>query len=239
MPTPKGNKKISGLDFQDTSTFPEDVDIRPMMSNLPPPAATAASSQLQRNKTERNRLQLLMRTDTLLSSSSKGSGGGGRKKMGLRERWNTWMINEGAKRVFFVLFLFLHLLVVVFGFLTYQLKDNSVGARAMMGVTFRELSLSFLIASTAFTDWLVLSDRSNGGTGTSRRRDIHPPSRLPELYIAPSKNPSERPNPIRQECKLPQSSRMVHRLLHPRPFVPLPSASPLLLTLTNPTHQTS
>jgi hypothetical protein len=51
------------------------------------------------------------------------------------------MINEGGKRLFFFSWIFLHLLVAVFGFLNYQLKDNLTTARAMFGITFNAFSL--------------------------------------------------------------------------------------------------
>lgn len=46
------------------------------------------------------------------------------------------MINEGGRQIFFGVWIFLHLLVAVFGFFHYQLKDNSEGARAIFGITF-------------------------------------------------------------------------------------------------------
>jgi len=46
------------------------------------------------------------------------------------------MINEGGKRLFFAVWIFLHLLVAVFGVLNYGLKDNLTQARALFGVTF-------------------------------------------------------------------------------------------------------
>jgi hypothetical protein len=52
------------------------------------------------------------------------------------------MINEGGKRLFFFIWVFLHLLVAVFGFINYQLKDNLTTARATFGVTFGAFSLA-------------------------------------------------------------------------------------------------
>ncbi|EDR10316.1 NADPH oxidase B [Laccaria bicolor S238N-H82] len=54
----------------------------------------------------------------------------------LREKFSIWMINEGGRQLFFGTWIFLHLLVAVFGFMNYQLKDNLVDARALFGVTF-------------------------------------------------------------------------------------------------------
>ncbi|KAF7313920.1 NAD(P)H oxidase isoform 2 [Mycena chlorophos] len=49
---------------------------------------------------------------------------------------NLWMINEGQRHIFFVVFLFLHALAATLGFLHYFFKDNLVGARAEYGITF-------------------------------------------------------------------------------------------------------
>ncbi|KIJ42250.1 hypothetical protein M422DRAFT_60376 [Sphaerobolus stellatus SS14] len=54
----------------------------------------------------------------------------------LRERWAHWMVNEGGRRLFLFTWVFLHILVGIFGFANYQLKDNSVTARATFGITF-------------------------------------------------------------------------------------------------------
>ena len=88
---------------------------------------------LQRNKTERRRLQGLQRTTTTTSSPVKPY-----VPQTTMEKYNHWMINEGGRRMFFFVFLFLHALVIAFGFMHYQLKDNSVGARATFGITFRK-----------------------------------------------------------------------------------------------------
>jgi len=49
---------------------------------------------------------------------------------------NIWLINEGGRQLCFGVWIFLHLLVAVFGFINYQLKDNLVTARAAFGITF-------------------------------------------------------------------------------------------------------
>lgn len=87
---------------------------------------------LQRNKTERRRLQGLQRSDT--SAASKG--GPPRPARGWRQRFDVWMINEGGRQLFFGVWILLHLLVAIFGFMHYQLKDNAEGARAVFGITF-------------------------------------------------------------------------------------------------------
>lgn len=120
----------SGYDFSDGKV--------PSLDQHPDMAATYAvpgtqPSHLQRNKTERRRLQGLQRSNTTVSTKSLVY-----KPNSWREKWDHWMINEGGKRLFFAAFLLLHALVIAFGFMHYSLKDNSVGARSIFGVTFRK-----------------------------------------------------------------------------------------------------
>ena len=46
------------------------------------------------------------------------------------------MINEGGRQLFFGVWIFLHMLVAVLGWMHYSLKDNLVTARATFGITF-------------------------------------------------------------------------------------------------------
>ncbi|KAI0049542.1 NADPH oxidase B [Auriscalpium vulgare] len=113
--------RTDGLDFSDRGPA---LDSYPDVNGVQP-------SHLQRNKTERRRLQGLQRSNT---SSSKAPVVF--KPTTMREKWNKWMINEGGRRIFFFVWIFLHLIVYAFGFLHYGLKDNLTGARALFGITF-------------------------------------------------------------------------------------------------------
>jgi len=97
-----------------------------------PDLADKGGAHLQRNKTERRRLQGLQRTLTNVSSF--------KVKTANEQTWgykfNLWMINEGGRQLFFGTWIFLHLLVTVFGFIHYSTKDNLVTARATFGITF-------------------------------------------------------------------------------------------------------
>ncbi|KIK07073.1 hypothetical protein K443DRAFT_673646 [Laccaria amethystina LaAM-08-1] len=116
--------RTSGFDFSDNAPNGN-------LEQHPDLAANAAQPvHLQRNKTERRRLQGLQRS--LTASSMKKPA----EPKTLRERFGIWMINEGGRQLFFGVWIFLHLLVAVFGFINYQLKDNLVDARALFGVTF-------------------------------------------------------------------------------------------------------
>jgi hypothetical protein len=116
--------RTSGFDFSDNAPNGN-------LEQHPDLAANAAQPvHLQRNKTERRRLQGLQRS--LTASSMKKPA----EPKTLRERFSIWMINEGGRQLFFGTWIFLHLLVAVFGFINYQLKDNLVDARALFGVTF-------------------------------------------------------------------------------------------------------
>ncbi|KII91666.1 hypothetical protein PLICRDRAFT_38486 [Plicaturopsis crispa FD-325 SS-3] len=119
------SKRSSGLDFSDrNNTMDEHPDMNSYGSGVQP-------SHLQRNKTERRRLQGLQRTTTNASAPAVPRG-----PLTLSDRFSVWMINEGGRRMFFGVWILLHLLVAVFGFLNYQLKDNNVTARATFGITY-------------------------------------------------------------------------------------------------------
>jgi hypothetical protein len=116
-------RRSSGLDFSDGRAPVRLTDQHPDLQDTGKP-------HLQRNKTERRRLQGLQRTLT------NGSMMAPPRPTTPMSRFNLWMINEGGRRLFFGVWIFLHLLVAVLGFLHYQIKDNLVGARATFGITF-------------------------------------------------------------------------------------------------------
>jgi NADPH oxidase 2 len=123
----------SGLDFSDGA------HALPLGDN-PDVKFDADASQpahLRRNKTERRRLQGLQRFNNAIPVTTTSY-----QPKSFWEKWDRWMINEGGKRIFFFAWIFLHLLVAVFGFLNYQLKDNLVTARATFGITFGAFSLA-------------------------------------------------------------------------------------------------
>lgn len=93
------------------------------------------SGRLQRNRTERVRLQTLMRSDSPSLASVRPTN---LKLLKLKERWDHWMVNDGGRQLFFAVWIFLHFLVVLFGFMNYQLKDNLTTARSTFGMGYRE-----------------------------------------------------------------------------------------------------
>ncbi|KAJ7479697.1 NADPH oxidase [Mycena latifolia] len=113
-------KRSSGLDFSDGS------------SGLPAYAPDVSDVD-RRNKAERARLQGLQ----LPTAAPKGRvrhDPSRPKKLG--EKISIWLINDGRQRIFFAVFLFMHLLVAALGFAHYGLKDNLNNARARFGITF-------------------------------------------------------------------------------------------------------
>ncbi|TFK31836.1 NADPH oxidase [Crucibulum laeve] len=122
--------RSSGLDFSDGRSPNAQLDQHPDLSG-DYAAGNVQPSHLQRNKTERRRLQGLQRTNTTTSVTRTPP-----EARTMMQKYKVWMINEGGRQMFFGIWVFLHLLVAVFGFLNYQLKDNSVGARATFGITF-------------------------------------------------------------------------------------------------------
>ena len=113
------------LDFSDGAQFPDEHLDMKYDAGVPQPA------HLQRNKTERRRLQGLQRSNSAVPVNATPY-----VPRTIREKWDRWMINEGGKRLFFFVWILLHLLVAVFGFAHYGLKDNLTGARATFGITF-------------------------------------------------------------------------------------------------------
>ncbi|KDQ56700.1 hypothetical protein JAAARDRAFT_132160 [Jaapia argillacea MUCL 33604] len=124
-----GLKRSSGLDFRDRANT--QLDQHPDLSNSYSNGATQPG-HLQRNKTERRRLQGLQR----INSNDGVRPATPFEPVTWKEKWDAWMINEGGKRLFFFVYIFLHILVAAFGFMNYQLRDNSVTARAIFGITF-------------------------------------------------------------------------------------------------------
>jgi NADPH oxidase 2 len=120
----RSRPRDDGFDFSDGPQPP--LEAHPDMDSYAPQPA-----YLQRNRTERTRLQDLQRSNT---SSTKSVAPYEPKTF--KDKWNLWMINEGGKRLFFAIWVFLHILVAIFGFFNYGLKDNLTAARALFGVTF-------------------------------------------------------------------------------------------------------
>ncbi|KAF9451093.1 NADPH oxidase isoform 2 [Macrolepiota fuliginosa MF-IS2] len=122
-------KRSSGLDFSDGRNPMVQLQQHPDLDNT---FGGSQPSHLQRNKTERRRLQGLQRSNTVGSITRPAPN----QPKSFKQKLDLWMINEGGRQLFFGIWIFLHLLVAVFGFLNYQLKDNSVNARNTFGVTF-------------------------------------------------------------------------------------------------------
>ncbi|KAF8267727.1 FAD-binding domain-containing protein [Lactarius quietus] len=140
------------FDFSDgrRSQFEEHLDLKMDANGVQP-------AHLQRNKTERRRLQGLQRSNTATSHVVKPY-----EPKTFMEKWQHWMINEGGKRIFFFVWIFLHLLVIAFGALNYGLKDNLTNARATFGVTYitaRSAALVLHIDNLTFhkaTAWSIV-----------------------------------------------------------------------------------
>ena len=86
---------------------------------------------LQRNVSERKRMQGLQRKLTNASSIMSPP-----TERTLKEKFKIWLINEGSRQIFFGTWIFLHILVIVFGFIFYALSDNLEDARATFGITY-------------------------------------------------------------------------------------------------------
>jgi hypothetical protein len=128
MPVNFANRS-SGLDFSDNADLSS-------LEQHPDVNAYSSGKQLQRNKTERRRIQGLQR----VASVTKGLKAPVVPTT-FREKWRLWMINDGGRKMFFGVWIFLHMLVFALGMMNYLLKDNLVGARHTFGITYRAFSL--------------------------------------------------------------------------------------------------
>jgi NADPH oxidase 2 len=129
MYTSNKSKRSSGLDFSDRE-YELSLYQRPDVLDYYYQAGPNPS-HLMRNKTERRRLQ-----DMQKSGGVKNIPKGPYKPTTLKQRWKLWMINDGGKRLFLFVWAFLHLLVGVFGYMTYQMKDNYNNARTTFKMGF-------------------------------------------------------------------------------------------------------
>jgi NADPH oxidase 2 len=118
------DKRSSGLDFSDRGG----PGVHPDMPNFDGGQEPAF---LQRNKSERRRLQGLQRSNTAASKDKTP-----RPPMTFKQKFDLWMINEGGRRLFFFLFIFLQLVVVVLGFFNYDFNEDFSNARATFGITY-------------------------------------------------------------------------------------------------------
>lgn len=99
-------------------------------SSFPDDAASARASTFTATS-ERSRWPPLTRM--LMSGEMSGEPP---RDLTLKERFDVWMVNEGYRRLFIVVFAFLHLMIFAFAFLNFDLKDNLTGARTTFGITY-------------------------------------------------------------------------------------------------------
>lgn len=127
--------RTSGMDFSDgrRGGFGPEKDVYLGSGDR---RSRPGPAHLARNKTERGRLQGLMQKGQQVTRAVVPTNP---KVLRLKERWDYWMVNDGARQLFLGVWTFLHLIVFAFGFMNYQLKDNLTIARATFGYGYREL----------------------------------------------------------------------------------------------------
>ena len=171
----------SGLDFSDRRDALDALDAHPDIVLQRAPSAT-----LQRNKTERRRLQGVMRTTAAVEGQTLASQVKDTKFM---ERYHTWLINGGRAKVIFGFYIFLHILVIIYGFLLYQLRDTFTGTRAAVGLGFRT---SFRRTAPPLLTPHLFSNCPYGRTRSPFRCHLDPFPNLPELHLSPPPDALER-----------------------------------------------
>lgn len=196
------SKRSSGLDFSDGKYAIDPLQQHPDMAMAY--NAGPQPSHLQRNKSERTRLQGLQRSNTIGSNAGQALN----HSRTFRQKFGIWMINEGGRQLFFGIWVFLHLLVAVFGMFHYQLKDNLVTARATFGITFCTPPSTWI---RTIVKSLICSDRPRCSSGLARRCHLYPSPCLPQLHLVPSPDSSQRHHSVWQEHHFPYSDGMVYR----------------------------
>ncbi|KAL8825060.1 MAG: hypothetical protein Q9191_004647 [Dirinaria sp. TL-2023a] len=53
-----------------------------------------------------------------------------------KEKFDRWMVNEGYRRLFVLVFMVVQTMIFTFGFLNYHMKDNLTNARSTFGITY-------------------------------------------------------------------------------------------------------
>ncbi|KAM0792758.1 hypothetical protein ACM66B_002532 [Microbotryomycetes sp. NB124-2] len=87
------------------------------------------------------------------------------QKRAMRQKLEVWMINEGARKIFFTLWTLIQCLAFALGLVNYHLKDNLNGARQRFGLTYEIARASALVlhfdvafvllpVCRAFVSWL-------------------------------------------------------------------------------------
>ncbi len=62
-----------------------------------------------------------------------------------KEKVDRWLVNGGYHQLFLAIFIVIHVMIFVFGFVNYQMKDNLYNARMTFGVTYAIARASALV----------------------------------------------------------------------------------------------
>jgi NADPH oxidase 2 len=119
--------QTSSMNFHGDSLYDQHLDLNR-------PNHDAKATNLFRNKDERRRLQGLV-------LSSKKAGAQPFQPKNLHQRIELWMINRGAKYLFLVVWIVLHLLVAIYGLVQYQMTDQFEFARRTFGSSYGQCSI--------------------------------------------------------------------------------------------------
>ncbi|KAL8283846.1 hypothetical protein RQP46_005278 [Phenoliferia psychrophenolica] len=132
----KQGKTYSKMDFSDGPLNQQAQAPLSFQVPLTPPAGVLAEQMAapRRNISEKGRLQELMRPSSILSVGSADYASAPLGPLSSRARFRAWMVNEGSRRIFVGVWVFLHALVFAFGYLNYSRKDNLTKLRALFGV---------------------------------------------------------------------------------------------------------
>ena len=115
-------------------TWKQPLSLPELCPGLQAPAmATMIQSRMSVHSSVSERARTSQLTRMLLSGEINGEAP---RELTPKEKLGRWMVNEGTRRFFVVLFAFSQVAVFTFGFVNYQLKDNLNSARSTFGETY-------------------------------------------------------------------------------------------------------
>ena len=117
----------------DRPTFPDEKPRYPDYPNESADHLDRSPSFMDEKQSVPERARLPPLTRMLMSGEMSGEP---RRDLTLKEKFDVWMVNEGYRRLFVVVFALVHVMIFAFAFLNFDLKDNLSGARTTFGITY-------------------------------------------------------------------------------------------------------
>ncbi|CAG8532358.1 22562_t:CDS:2 [Dentiscutata erythropus] len=120
----------------DNILYPEEVALHRYTSQRKTDVGQVVRGDSLRKLARGDSVKQLPKLDRFDPTSGFNSSITAKKPVTFTEKFQSWMINEGGRNIFFFVWIFLHALVFVMAFLNYFFSDDLVTARQVFGITF-------------------------------------------------------------------------------------------------------